>query len=632
MQLTEELKKYFGFSTFKGLQEEVINNVLARKNSFVLMPTGGGKSLCYQLPGLMCEGTAIVVSPLIALMKNQVDTIRGISQEEGVAHVLNSSLTKTAIEKVKDDIRQGITKLLFVAPESLTKQETLAFLKQCKISFLAVDEAHCISEWGHDFRSSYRKINILRELLPNVNFIALTATANQKVIEDIFSNLELADGVLFKQSFKREKLAYQIFTIEDKLNRLLQIFKKTKTPAIVYINSRKKVEEISNFLNANNLSSSFYHAGLSTEIKKSTFENWMTEKTPIIVATNAFGMGIDKANVGVVIHLNIPSSIENYVQEAGRAGRNGKKSFSVVLQNDTDIRLFKEQLERNLPTIKEIKEIYKKMFQHFQIGNGELLETPFEFNFLEFCEKYGFSSSKVTTCLKLLSNQGIVTVQTDFNKKSLVHFTTTSKKVINFTKNNDKLHQFISVVLRNYGGIFEQETKIDEYYLAKKAGITNQQVRKYLTKLEDAEVLIYKQAELSTEVLFLHPREDEKTINRNAKEIQQYLDQKRKKAADLIDFIKNNTLCRSKQILTYFDEKETKVCGICDVCLSNKKAPPSLRNNILELLSKTTAISSLEICHLIDTNEKHILIHLQTLLSEGKIALNHQNKFYLNNK
>jgi len=231
-----------------------------------------------------------------------------------------------------------------------------------------------------------------------------------------------------------------------------------------------------------------------------------------------------------------------------------------------------------------------------------------------------------------LSNQGIVTVQTDFNKKSLVHFTTTSKKVINFTKKNDKLHQFISVVLRSYGGIFEQETKIDEYYLAKKAGITNQLVRKYLKKLEDAEVLIYKQAELNTEVLFLHPREDEKTINRNAKEIQQYIDQKRKKAADLIDFIKNNTLCRSKQILTYFDEKETTACGICDVCLSNKKAPPSLRNNILELLSKTTAISSLEICHLIDTNEKHILIHLQTLLSEGKIALNHQNKFYLNNK
>ncbi|MDB4009406.1 RecQ family ATP-dependent DNA helicase [Polaribacter sp.] len=625
----EILKEYWGHSAFRPLQEEIIGAVLAQKNTVALLPTGGGKSICFQVPALLLKGVCIVISPLTALMEEQVTRL----QEKGIkAMRIPAKSSQDEMIALFDNLKFGNFKFLYISPERLQSRFIQQKIKELTVSFVAIDEAHCISEWGHDFRSSYRKINILIELLPNVNFIALTATANQKVIEDIFSNLELADGVLFKQSFKREKLAYQIFTIEDKLNRLLQIFKKTKTPAIVYINSRKKVEEISNFLNANNLSSSFYHAGLSTEIKKSTFENWMTEKTPIIVATNAFGMGIDKANVGVVIHLNIPSSIENYVQEAGRAGRNGKKSFSVVLQNDTDIRLFKEQLERNLPTIKEIKEIYKKMFQHFQIGNGELLETPFEFNFLEFCEKYGFSSSKVTTCLKLLSNQGIVTVQTDFNKKSLVHFTTTSKKVINFTKNNDKLHQFISVVLRNYGGIFEQETKIDEYYLAKKAGITNQQVRKYLTKLEDAEVLIYKQAELSTEVLFLHPREDEKTINRNAKEIQQYLDQKRKKAADLIDFIKNNTLCRSKQILTYFDEKETKVCGICDVCLSNKKAPPSLRNNILELLSKTTAISSLEICHLIDTNEKHILIHLQTLLSEGKIALNHQNKFYLNNK
>ena len=625
----EILKEYWGHSAFRPLQEEIIGAVLAQKNTVALLPTGGGKSICFQVPALLLKGVCIVISPLTALMEEQVTRL----QEKGIkAMRIPAKSSQDEMIALFDNLKFGNFKFLYISPERLQSRFIQQKIKELTVSFVAIDEAHCISEWGHDFRSSYRKINILRELLPNVNFIALTATANQKVIEDIFSNLELADGVLFKQSFKREKLAYQIFTIEDKLNRLLQIFKKTKTPAIVYINSRKKVEEISIFLNANNLSSSFYHAGLSTEIKKSTFENWMTEKTPIIVATNAFGMGIDKANVGVVIHLNIPSSIENYVQEAGRAGRNGKKSFSVVLQNDTDIRLFKEQLERNLPTIKEIKEIYKKMFQHFQIGNGELLETPFEFNFLEFCEKYGFSSSKVTTCLKLLSNQGIVTVQTDFNKKSLVHFTTTSKKVINFTKNNDKLHQFISVVLRNYGGIFEQETKIDEYYLAKKAGITNQQVRKYLTKLEDAEVLIYKQAELSTEVLFLHPREDEKTINRNAKEIQQYLDQKRKKAADLIDFIKNNTLCRSKQILTYFDEKETKVCGICDVCLSNKKAPPSLRNNILELLSKTTAISSLEICHLIDTNEKHILIHLQTLLSEGKIALNHQNKFYLNNK
>ena len=625
----EILNEYWGHSAFRPLQEEIISAVLAQKNTVALLPTGGGKSICFQVPALLLKGVCIVISPLTALMEDQVARL----QEKGIkAMRIPAKSSQDEMIALFDNLKFGNFKFLYISPERLQSKFIQQKIKELTVSFVAVDEAHCISEWGHDFRPSYRKIKILRELLPSVHIIALTATANQKVIEDIFLNLELEDGALFKQSFKREKLAYQIFTIEDKLNRLLQIFKKTKTPAIVYINSRKKAEEVSSFLNANNLSSSFYHAGLSTEVKKSTFENWMTEKTPIIVATNAFGMGIDKSNVGVVIHLNIPSSIENYVQEAGRAGRNGKKSFSVVLQNDTDIRLFKEQLERNLPSIKEIKEIYKKMFQHFQIGNGELLETPFEFNFLEFCEKYGFSSSKVTNCLKLLSNQGILTVQTDFNKKSILHFTTTSKRVINLTKNNDKLHQFIAVVLRSYGGLFEQETKIDEYYLAKKAGITNQLVRTYLTKLEDAEVLVYKQAALNAEVLFLHPREDEKTINRNAKEIQQYIDQKRKKAADLIDFVKNNTLCRSKQILTYFDEKETTACGICDVCLSKKKEPSSLSETIVKLLFKKKVLSSLEICHLIDTNEKYILIHLQSLLSEGKIILNNQNKFYLNNK
>ena len=271
---------------------------------------------------------------------------------------------------------------MYISPERLQSTFIQQKIKELNISFIAIDEAHCISEWGHDFRPSYRNIKIVRELIPNLNFIALTATANKRVLEDISKNLELEEPSVFKKSFERENLAYQIFSVEDKLLRLEQIFTKTKTPAIVYVNSRKKTVEIANFLNSKKFKSSFYHGGLSSKEKQNSFENWMTEKTPIIVATNAFGMGIDKANVGIVIHLNIPSSIENYVQEAGRAGRNGKKSFSVVLQNDTDISLFKEQLERNLPTIKEIKEIYKKMFQHFQIGNGELLETPFEFNFL----------------------------------------------------------------------------------------------------------------------------------------------------------------------------------------------------------------------------------------------------------
>ena len=345
MQLTEELKKYFGFSTFKGLQEEVINNVLARKNSFVLMPTGGGKSLCYQLPGLMCEGTAIVVSPLIALMKNQVDTIRGISQEEGVAHVLNSSLTKTAIEKVKDDIRQGITKLLFVAPESLTKQETLAFLKQCKISFLAVDEAHCISEWGHDFRPDYRNLRyMLEQIDQDLPVIALTATATPKVQEDIIKNLQITDATVFKASFNRPNLYYEIRSkTEDVEADIIKFIKERKGKSgIIYCLSRKKVEQLAQTLQVNDINAIPYHAGLDAKTRAKNQDAFLKEECEVVVATIAFGMGIDKPDVRFVIHHDIPKSIESYYQETGRAGRDGGEGHCLAFYAYKDI----EKLEK----------------------------------------------------------------------------------------------------------------------------------------------------------------------------------------------------------------------------------------------------------------------------------------------
>ena len=345
MQLTEELKKHFGFSTFKGLQEEVIKNVLARKNSFVLMPTGGGKSLCYQLPGLMCEGTAIVVSPLIALMKNQVDTIRGISQEEGVAHVLNSSLTKTAIEKVKDDIRQGITKLLFVAPESLTKQETLTFLKQSKISFLAIDEAHCISEWGHDFRPDYRNLRFMLEQIDqDLPVIALTATATPKVQEDIIKNLQITDATVFKASFNRPNLYYEIRSkTEDVETDIIKFIKERKGKSgIIYCLSRKKVEQLAQTLQVNDINAIPYHAGLDAKTRVKNQDAFLKEECDVVVATIAFGMGIDKPDVRFVIHHDIPKSIESYYQETGRAGRDGGEGHCLAFYAYKDI----EKLEK----------------------------------------------------------------------------------------------------------------------------------------------------------------------------------------------------------------------------------------------------------------------------------------------
>ncbi len=345
MDLNIHLKKFFGFSAFKGMQEEVINSIIHRNNTFVIMPTGGGKSLCYQLPALMSEGTAIVVSPLIALMKNQVDAIRGISQDEGIAHVLNSSLTKTATAQVKRDIQEGITKLLFVAPESLAKEDTLQFLKQAKISFLAVDEAHCISEWGHDFRPDYRNLRyMLEQIDQDLPVIALTATATPKVQEDIMKNLQISDAKVFKDSFNRPNLYYEVLPKTDQVE--VDIIKFIKSRAgqsgIVYCLSRKKVEELAQALQVNEINALPYHAGLDAKTRAANQDAFLKESCDVVVATIAFGMGIDKPDVRFVIHHDIPKSIESYYQETGRAGRDGGEGHCLAYYAYKDI----EKLEK----------------------------------------------------------------------------------------------------------------------------------------------------------------------------------------------------------------------------------------------------------------------------------------------
>ena len=344
-QLKEELKKHFGFSAFKGLQEDVITHILEGKNTFVIMPTGGGKSMCYQLPALMSEGTAIVVSPLIALMKNQVDAIRGISQNEGVAHVLNSSLTKTATEQVKQDIRAGVTKLLFVAPESLAKEENLAFLKSTKLSFLAVDEAHCISEWGHDFRPDYRNLRfMLKQIDQDLPVIALTATATPKVQEDILKNLQITDAKLFKASFNRPNLYYEVRpkTEQVEIDIIKFIRERKGKSGIIYCLSRKKVEELAQTLQVNDIKAIPYHAGLDAKTRAKNQDAFLKEECDVVVATIAFGMGIDKPDVRFVIHHDIPKSIESYYQETGRAGRDGGEGHCLAFYAYKDI----EKLEK----------------------------------------------------------------------------------------------------------------------------------------------------------------------------------------------------------------------------------------------------------------------------------------------
>lgn len=621
------LKKYWGYTTFRKPQEEIIQAVLQKKDTIALLPTGGGKSVCFQVPALITEGVCLVISPLIALMQDQVENLK---KRNIKAATIKSGLSQDEIITLFDSIKFGNYKFLYLSPERLQTSLIQQKIKELKISFVAIDEAHCISEWGHDFRPTYRNIKVLKELKPDVNFIALTATANKQVLEDISKNLELKQPQLFKKSFFRENLAYQIFNIEDKLLRLIQIFTKTKSPAIVYVNSRKKTKDIANFLNANNFKSSFYHGGLPLAEKQIAYENWMSEKTKIIVATNAFGMGIDKPNVGIVVHFDLPFSLENYIQESGRAGRDEKKSFAVLLKNENDILIYKDQLKKRLPSLTEVKEIHRKLYQYFRIAKGEILEEMFQFQISEFCKTYQFSQKKVTSVLKILSNNGILEISNTFNQKSTVIFNASSKKVISYAINNIYTKNFIDTFLRTYTGLFQQEVKVDEFLLAKKTNSTSKQVIEHLERLHQDNILTYKRIKTDLEIRFLVPREDDRTINIFSKEIVQFLKQKQKKSDDFLNYIQNKNTCRSIQILDYFDEKSTKKCGICDVCLSEKKTKnQDISSDILSLLAKNSSLTSQEINQHLKANEKDILIHLRILLSENKVQINHQNKYLL---
>ncbi|MDP5105908.1 MAG: RecQ family ATP-dependent DNA helicase [Polaribacter sp.] len=621
------LQEYWNFSTFREPQEDIINAVLKQKDVIALLPTGGGKSICFQVPALVNDGVCIVISPLIALMQDQVENL----QKRNIkATTIKSGSSQDEIITLFDNIKFGNFKFLYISPERLQSTFIQQKIQELTVSFVAVDEAHCISEWGQDFRPSYRNIKILKELIPDVNFIALTATANTIVLNDIAENLELKNPQIFRKSFERENLAYQVFTVEDKLLKLEQIFTKTKKPAIIYVTSRKRTEEISNFLNAKNYKSSFYHGGLSAKEKQISFDNWMTETTPIMVSTNAFGMGIDKPNVGIVVHFDLPFSIENYIQEAGRAGRNGNKSFAVLFKNENDISIYKKQVKKGLPSIAEVKEVHRQLYQYFRIAKGEIIDNFYSFNLLEFAKIYNFTAVKVDAILKILSNNGIIEITNTYNQKSTIIFNSTSKNVILYAINNIYIKNFIDSILRTYSGLFEQEVKVDEFLLAKKNNITSRQVIANLEQLERENILTYKSVKTDTEIRFLVPREDDLTINRFSRVIIQFLKQKEKKSEDFLAYIGDNITCRSSQILDYFDEKSTKNCGICDVCLSKKKMKKvDVSSEILAVLKQKNSLTSQEINQHLKANEKDILIHLRQLLSEDKIQINHQNKYQL---
>ncbi len=623
------LQKYWAHQEFREPQQEVINAVLNKQNTIALLPTGAGKSLCFQIPALINNGVCIVISPLISLMEDQVNSL----QKKGIkAIALTSRYSTNEAIQLFDNLQFGNYKFLYLSPEKLQSEFIQEKISQLKVNLIAIDEAHCISQWGHDFRPAYLKISILKEIHPNINIIALTASATPKVMDDIIKYLELENVQIFKKSFFRKNIRIQLIKSDTIFEQIKQILFKIKEPAIIYTSTRKNTIQISNYLNHLGFKSAFFHGGLPNETKSKALLNWVNETIPIIVATNAFGMGIDKANVRVVIHAHIPNSIENYMQEIGRAGRDNKASNAYLIYNNSTIFESKTFIEKGIANTEFCKTVYAKLHENYQISYGELHEKSFTFNLQDFCNKYQLPILKVFSALNYFENEGIINVQQNVNKKSSLKVIVKNKYLIDYENRNQKSEIILKVILRNYGGAFDQFISINESVIAKKLNIPKTDVFTLLGRLDTDNIIRYKKASNNAEIQFLVPREDRFVMHRISKNIKNRNKTKISKIKAVVDYIVNDKICRNIQLLTFFGEINPKKCNTCDVCLAEKNTKTKtdyleIANNIMSLFINKPLWSSNEIINKIPFDKKYIIKTLQLLIEKNTLRLTSQNKF-----
>ena len=623
------LERYWKFTSFRPLQEEIINSVLEGEDTFALLPTGGGKSVCFQIPALVKDGICIVISPLVALMKDQVQAL----QNKGIkAMALTSGISYKELDTRLDNCIYGNYKFLYLSPERLQQDIVQDRVKQMNVNLIAVDEAHCISQWGNDFRPSYKNIITLRALQPTVNVIALTASATPEVVDDIIKALDFISPKVFRQSFSRPNLAYMTFAEEDKRFRLKAILTKNKASSIVYVRNRKATQDISTFLESNGFTATFYHGGLTNTEKDKALENWMTNHKQVMVATNAFGMGIDKPDVKTVIHLNLPESLESYFQEAGRAGRDGNKAFAVILKNKSDDVLIKNQFLKVLPDVDFIKLVYRKLSSYFQVPYSEGQEQTFDFNFNKFCKTYGFNTLLAYNAILLLDRTSIITLSKQFSNTTKVLFKVSNNALFNYLETHPEISIIVKSILRTYGGAFEQETKINTTLMAQKANTNEDKIIKALTLIEKAEIITLKHSKTDAQITYLVPREDDKTINRIAKVIKQQNALKKKQVLSVLDYSNNNNICKSVQLLYYFEETEISDCGICSVCITKKRpakvASADIKKEIIKALEHGE-LSSRALFERLSFSEENINNQLKELLEHNIISITDTNTYII---
>lgn len=632
-KIQQILLQYWGHSRFRPLQEEIINSVLEKKDTLALLPTGGGKSICFQVPAIAMEGICIVISPLIALMKDQVQNLNN----KGIKAVcVVSGMQKKEIDITLDNCVYGNTKFLYVSPERLATDMFKQRVKKMKVSLIAVDEAHCISQWGYDFRPHYLRISELRELIPSVPIIALTATATNEVIKDIQDKLKFGRENVFKKSFERKNIAYVVQYEENKHERLLKIATKLKGSGIVYVRNRKKTQQMAEYLQRNNFSAGFYHAGLEHLQREKVQNDWINGKTRIICATNAFGMGIDKPDVRFVVHLDLPESPEAYFQEAGRGGRDEKKAYAVVLYNAEDISALEQQFDLSFPEAEIIKRTYLALGNYLQLAVGSGLDESYEFNMAEFCQRFSLVPSVTFHAIRLLEMAGFILLSEAFHSPSRVKIEMNAQELYDFQIVNPEYDGFIKLLLRSYSGLFEALMKINETDIAKRAGIDEQLTKKYLIKLDELEVITYVPKTDQPRITFLQARISDRDfylspeVYKNRKSAAEIRMQAMKK------YVSESHRCRSLLLLEYFDEKHEYRCGICDYCIKQNKL--ELSNIQVEVISgeikKLTENNETElkdlIFNLLHHDEEKVKKVIRWLLDNDELIYTNENKLKWN--
>ncbi len=572
MRIPEEiLKTYWGFPTFRPNQKEIIGTILSGEDVLALLPTGGGKSICFQVPALCMDGLCLVVSPLVALMQDQVENLK---RNKINAYAITSALAHREVDRILDNCVYGDVKFLYVSPERLQSTLFIERFKKMKISFIAVDEAHCISQWGYDFRPPYLQIAEIRELKPDVAVMALTASATVDVVQDIMDKLKFKAPKIIKSSFARPNLSYLVEYSEDKENRMLDIISKTHGSCIVYCNSRQQTRILANRVAAAGITAGHYHAGMAHDEREMAYQSWKGGDVRVMCATNAFGMGIDKPDVRLVVHLSLPQSLEAYFQEAGRGGRDGGKSYAVLLYNKSDLIDAESKIEQRYPSIDNIRKVYRSISSILQLAIGAGMGVCYEVDLHHLAEKYELKYSDVIYSLQILSNAGFLTFEEKMWQPSRLMFLVNKNELYSYQVANPQWDIFIRGLLRTYGGLFENYVNIHENELAKNMHISHTQVYEGLNKLKGFMIVDYQKTSDAPKITFLTGRmRDENIILTKAVYADRMADEKKRMKA--IRAYVEHEICRSVQLLSYFGEKDSDNCGVCDICRKNKTKPIS---------------------------------------------------------